>query len=294
MVSEYQTQKVRRQFVDLPHGQIHCRTAGHSAEGTPLVMLHASPGSSKQLEPLVGMLGHHRPVVAPDCPGNGDSEPLDQEAPEIDALADVLLDALEARFTGGQKVDLYGSHTGARLACSIALRYPHRVRRIVLDGFGLYTADERDEILGTYAPEQTPDVLGQHLMWAWHFARDQWIWFPWFDKTIDKRVTLDLPSAAFLHDLFVEIMKSIETYHRSYRAAFRYDMSEAVPRLTQPVLICAQKTDMIHTMLPQMAALLPAADTALLPGTATPADILVTAERITMFLDQGPAVDTAR
>ncbi len=35
---------VRRAFVDLPHGQVHLRTAGEG--GVPLVMLHASPFSA--------------------------------------------------------------------------------------------------------------------------------------------------------------------------------------------------------------------------------------------------------
>jgi pimeloyl-ACP methyl ester carboxylesterase len=293
-MSSQSPQRIKRCFVDLPHGQIHCRTAGLDLAGTPLIMLHASPGSSKQLEPLIAGLGDRRPTIAPDCPGNGDSDPVPEDVPTIDGLADVLRDAIDGFVPSAGRFDLYGSHTGARLACSIALRHPHQVRRIVLDGFGLYTTDERDEILATYAPEQAPDDLGQYLMWGWHFARDQWIWFPWFDKTIDRRVTLDLPSADFLHDLFVEIMKSVRTYHRSYRAAFRYDMKSALPKLGQPTLICAQKTDMIHTMLPRMAALLPSADTALLPGTATLYDTNATVAKISDFLDQDPTAGSAR
>ena len=44
------TKKIRRGFVDVPHGQMHYRTVG---EGPPLLFLHASPGSSKQLEKLI-------------------------------------------------------------------------------------------------------------------------------------------------------------------------------------------------------------------------------------------------
>ena len=292
-MTAHRQSRIIRRFIDLDDGQVHVRTAGNRQSGTPLVMLHASPGSSKQLEPLIRRLGIGRRVLAPDCPGNGDSEPLAAEIPEIDALADALQTAIDTLCPAEQPFDLYGSHTGARLACSIALRFPARVRRIVLDGFGLYTTDERDEILSVYAPEQAPDALGRHLMWGWHFARDQWIWFPWFDKRNDKRVSLDLPPPAFLHDLFVEIMKSLTTYHRSYRAAFRYDMAEAVPRLSQPTLICAQKTDMIHTALPRMAALLPGAQSALLPGTATAEDADETAAAIAGFLDQEPAEGAA-
>lgn len=273
---------IRRRFVDVPHGQLHMRTAG--AGGVPLVMLHPSPGSSRQLVALIGPLAEDRFVVAPDCPGNGDSDPLPDAMPDIDALADAILAGVGAALPDAP-FDLYGSHTGARLATSIALRHPGRVRRVVLDGFGVYAADRRAEILATYAPQVTPDQIGSHLMWSWHFARDQWIWFPWFEKRADRRVPLDLPSAHDLHALHVEILKAVETYHLSYRAAFRYDMRDALPGVVHPVMICAQRTDMIFHMLPEMAAVKPEAVVAELPGTATPQDAAASAAIIARFLE---------
>ncbi|MEO1102159.1 MAG: alpha/beta hydrolase [Pseudomonadota bacterium] len=274
---------IRRRFADLPHGQLHMRIAGSRGEAVPLVMLHPSPGSSRQLCALIERLGAGRLVVAPDCPGNGDSDPLPHDVPEIDDFADAILEGLAQILPDGP-FDLYGTHTGARLATSIALRHPAQVRRIVLDGFGVYSADRRAEILATYAPEVAPDQIGQHLMWSWHFARDQWIWFPWFEKRDDRRVPLDLPSAQDLHALHVEILKALETYHRSYRAAFRYDMRTALPGVHHKTLICAQRTDMIFQMLPDMAAVKPDAEVAELPGTATPQDADETARRIDAFL----------
>ena len=47
-------------------------------------------------------------------------------------------DALTA--LGLDAVDLYGTHTGASIASMIALKHPKRVRRLVLDGVGLYAA----------------------------------------------------------------------------------------------------------------------------------------------------------
>lgn len=282
------TLAVRRAFADLSDRQVHYRRAGPPPGAdapVPLVMLHASPGSSKQIEPLIGALGQRRPVLAPDMPGNGDSTPLPIEVPEIADLTVHTLDFLDAM--GLERVDLYGAHTGARIATEIALTRPERARRVILDGFGVYTPDQRDEILATYAPEQTVDPLGRHLLWAWHFARDQWIWFPWFKKEDAHRVTLDLPEPRFLHDLTLEILKATETYHRTYRAAFRYDMTQAVPRLTCPLLVAFQKTDMIFPMLDAAAALNPAAHKAELPGMATPAATAETAAVMAAFLD-GP------
>jgi len=274
---------IKRQFVDVPNGQLHLRRTGEG-DGTPLVMLHASPGSSRQVEDLMRPLGASRLVIAPDCPGNGDSTPLPEKVPEIDGLADAILAGLDAVLPN-TPFDLYGSHTGARLATSMALRRPERVRRLVLDGFGVYGADRRAEILATYAPEMAPDQIGQYLMWAWHFSRDQWIWFPWFEKRADRRVPLDLPSAENLHALLVEVLKAVGTYHRSYRAAFRYDMRQKLPGVTHETLICAQRTDMIFQMLAEMAAVKPDASLAELAGTATPDDAASSAAQIAGFLD---------
>ena len=42
---------IKRGFVDVPHGQMHYRYAGDSGE--PLLILHASPGSSRQQVRLI-------------------------------------------------------------------------------------------------------------------------------------------------------------------------------------------------------------------------------------------------
>lgn len=232
---------VRRAFVDLAHGQVHMRIAGEG--GVPLVMLHASPFSALALAPLVARLGASRPVIAPDTPGNGDSDPLPMAEPTIADFAAALEQLLDA--LGLEAVDLYGAHTGARIATEFALTRPARVRRLVLDGFGLYTPAALAEILATYAPEVAPDDQARHLLWAWHFVRDQHLFFPWFKRDAGHRYLRDMPDAPALHALLVEVLKAITTYHRSYRAAFRYDMRQAVPRLSQPTLLAFARDDMV-------------------------------------------------
>lgn len=273
---------VRRGFVDFPDGQVHYRTAG-SGGSTPLVMLHASPGSSKMLEPLIAAMGDGRRAIAPDTLGNGDSMPPAGAQPEIADYAGAVLGLLDRLDI--TQADIYGTHTGARIATEIALSHPGRVRKLILDGFGLYAPAELDEILKVYAPEVQPDRNGGHVMWAWHFCRDQYIYFPWFKKDKDHRVPLDLPDAAFLHDKFIEIMKGITTYHKSYRAAFRYPMAEKVPGLTQPTLITFAETDMIHPVLEQARGLLAHAEYSSLPGIRTPETLAETVSAFGAFLD---------
>lgn len=277
---------VRRGFCDIPGGQVHYRTASPDApaDAPPLIMLHASPGSSKMIEPLVGALGRTRTVFAPDTLGNGDSSPADGDAPEISQFADAVLRLADG--LGFETFDLYGTHTGARMATHLGLTEPARVRRIILDGFGVYTPDQTDEILKVYAPAITPDQMGGHVMWAWHFCRDQYIYFPWFKKDAEHRVPLDLPSAEFLHAKFVEISKAITTYHKSYRAAFRYSMRDHVPGLAQDVMITYADTDMVSAHFDEARKLLPDAHALRLPGIFSPEAVDMSAKAMAEFLDR--------
>lgn len=273
--------RVRRAFVDLPHGQVHLRTAGEG--GVPLVMLHASPFSALVLEPLVARLGQKRRVIAPDTPGNGDSAPLPIAVPEIADFTASLVHLLDAM--GIAQADFYGAHTGARIAADLALKHPARVRKLVFDGFGLYTPQALAEILATYAPEIAPDDQARHVLWAWHFMRDQHLFFPWFKRDAEHRYTRDMPDAATLHALLLEVLKAITTYHRSYRAAFRYSMAEALPRITHPVLLAFAQDDMVFPKLAEAHALLPGSVMRPTPGLGTDAAAEETAGIIAAFLD---------
>src|SRR5512143_3977505 len=119
---------IRRGFADLPDRQVHYRQAG---DGPPLLMIHASPGSSKQLESKIAALAHTRSLTAPDTPGNGDSPPLPLAAPAIGDYADALLPFMDA--VGLERCDVYGTHTGANIGLELAIRAPERVGRLILD-----------------------------------------------------------------------------------------------------------------------------------------------------------------
>ena len=103
--------RIYRRFLDIEDGQIHYREAG--LENTvKVLMLHASPGSSKQLEPLIARLAENFHVFAPDTLGNGDSMAPLQDQPEIADYANVMIEFLDRLELN--KVHLYGTHTGAR------------------------------------------------------------------------------------------------------------------------------------------------------------------------------------
>jgi pimeloyl-ACP methyl ester carboxylesterase len=251
-MTEEKPVRLRRAFVDLPGRQVHLRRGG---EGAPLVMLHASPGASAQLVPLAEQLARSRHVIAPDTPGNGDSPALAMASPEIADYVRALVELLDA--LGLERVDLYGSHTGAAIAVETAILVPQRVGRLVLDGFGLFAPAERDEYLARYAPVLTPDLSGAYLQNAFMFLRDQLVFWPWYGRTAAQVHGGTLPGPAVLHGWLVELLKAVETYPLAYGAAFRYLATERLPLVTHRTLALARPSDPLRPHTQAAAALMP-------------------------------------
>lgn len=259
---------IRRGFTEIAEGQVHYRTAG-TPGGLPLVMMHASPGSARLLEPLIGAFGQRRQVIACDTLGNGDSCPPATRDAQIAYFADAHLRALDA--LGIQHFDLYGSHTGANIACEIAIAQPHRVRRLVLDGVSLYAREERADMLVHYAPGVTLDQNGSQLHWIWNFVRDAYLFWPWYRRDAAHRRPLGLPSPEELHDKVVEVLKSARTYHISYNAAIGYDKEPRLKLVTVPTLLACARSDMLFEYFDRVRALMPQARPLVTNGIATPA-----------------------
>jgi pimeloyl-ACP methyl ester carboxylesterase len=232
---------IRRRFADVPFGQMHYRTAGEGA-GPAVLVCHASPGSSRQLEPLIRALAERGlRVIAPDTPGNGDSTPLELASPQIGDYAQAMLAFLDA--IGEERVDAYGSHTGAGIAVELALLSPERIRRLVQDGVAAFSEAERERHLANYARPFTPDLDGAYLLQAFMFCRDQFLFFPWYERNRAHRREGGLAPAADLHAWLVEVLKAAETYPLGYRAAFRYPAAERLPLVQHPVLCVAAEDD---------------------------------------------------
>jgi pimeloyl-ACP methyl ester carboxylesterase len=255
--------EIRRGFVGVPGGQIHFRRGG-SGGARPLVLLHSNPGSSAMLIPLMRLLAAGRPLLAPDTPGLGDSTPLPMAAPEIADFAAATLAALDA--LGIAEFDLYGTHTGANMAIEIALARPHQTRHVILDAIALYTPELRQDLLAHYAVPFPPDLEGKHLLRAWHFVRDQWVFWPWFRRDARHRRVVGLPDAQFLHEVVVDVLKASTTYHLAYRASFVYAKEDRLPLLRCPVLMACSASDIFFADFERVAALVPGARTAVIHG----------------------------
>lgn len=247
---------IDREFVRVAGGLVHLRSAGGANAATlPLYMAHGGPGSSAGLVPMIETLAASRHVFAPDMLGNGDSTPHAMAAPAIADYADdaaALLDAL-----GIGCVDFYGQHTGAQIGLELALRHPARVRRLVLDGLGLYGDAFRAELLARYAPAVEPDAHGGHLVWAWNFVRELSLHFPHYLQDPAHRLHHHtVPPPALLHAEAVELLKALPNYHLAYRAAFSHAVAERLALLRHPTLLMAAEGDPLACYLDAVAAIL--------------------------------------
>lgn len=226
---------VNRQFTRIEEGLVHLRVSGKPGDQPPILMLHPSPASSEFLLPIIAAAGDHRHVFAPDTLGNGDSAAPALAAPDMAYYADSvrrLLDALEI-----EQCDVFGAHTGAHIAIELALQAPERIRGVTFDGVLVLDDDDREQYLKHYAPPQTIDQFGSQLNWAWHYVRDQMIFFPHFRKDdAHMRVGGSL-DADYLHALTVNLLRNITHYHKTYHAVFNHDVLPRVAQLNQSLAI---------------------------------------------------------
>ncbi|HEY6394031.1 MAG TPA: alpha/beta hydrolase [Candidatus Binataceae bacterium] len=115
--------------------RIHFEEQG---SGDPVVLVHGFGSNAKNNWEVTGWLSFLSPhfrVIAMDCRGHGQSDkPHDPDAYGAEVMAgDVirLLDHLNIRRTL-----LMGYSMGARLSAGVLLRYPERLRAVVLGGIG--------------------------------------------------------------------------------------------------------------------------------------------------------------
>ncbi len=124
-------------------------TLPHTITGPPeapvVLFLHGFMGNSSDWDEIIDQLAGEVRCLAVDLPGHGEAVGLDDEAYTFEGTAAALVDTLDV--LGIQRCRVVGYSMGGRLALYVALRYPERCGRLVLESAspGLRTADERAE-----------------------------------------------------------------------------------------------------------------------------------------------------
>ena len=236
---------IRRAYVTVGGRQVHVR---HAGRGPAVVLIHQSPTSGRTLDVQTeGFARAGFTALALDIPGLGRSDPLDAPRPEVEDLAIGLGETLDA--LGLEQVALYGSHTGALACTEFALRSPERVSALLIDGYPVYSDDERARRVATYFPPFEVRWDGSHLLWLWYRYREQYLFWPWNIPGQVTQARCDVPDAEFLHEGVIDILRAGNAYRLPYAAAFRCRSIDLVPRLRVPTFFLAYPDDSLTAAL---------------------------------------------
>ncbi len=232
---------VRRSYADSRCGQMHLATAYPSGGGfderVPIVCLHQAGGSSRSFAPALRELGRDRSVYAVDLPGHGSSD-LSGARITITELAGAVGDFLDSLRLRG--ADLIGYELGAAIATELAITRPQQIRRVVLWGAAVYTAQERNTLTAQSRLNWREDGSDVTDLWR---------------QEMEQRAA-DVPIAALI-DTFGDRLRAAGAAARAYSAFVEYPAGERLPLVKQPALVLRLK-DQFGDYAPRVRSALPA------------------------------------
>ncbi len=219
--------------------------------GAPVaILLHGSPESADALAGVADTLSDRFDVIGLDTPGNGLSEGLPGDQPGSADYARHVLSVMTA--LGVRRAGIYGFHTGAGTAMSLALEAPDRVAALALDGYAVWTPAERADLLERYLVTFPPRLDGAHLASIWARLEAQLVFFPWYDARLAARMDLpETPLSVRLRRLR-DWLCAAERYVQPYAAAFRRVGEDGPDRVAAPTLIGASAPDPLSAHLERL------------------------------------------
>lgn len=227
--------------------RVHYRRCG---KGPPLLMVHQSPRSSGEYEPLMQAWGAHFTCIAPDTPGFGQSDPL-PGAPDIGDFAAALREFMDA--AGLKSCPAYGFHSGGIILVAALKQEPSRFTALAIGGYAIWNAEEMRRFGEAYLPPFQPSAYGEHLVWLWHRMLEQSWFFPWFDCRDEARLPQPHADPVRVHLAVMEMLDAGDAYRAGYGAVLRAPRDIPPPGAsTAPVLISAYAGDPLQAHIDRL------------------------------------------
>ena len=241
---------ITRHFLDVDGRRVHYRMAG---SGPAVLLLHQSPRSSAEYEPLMIRWAAHFTCIVPDMPGFGLSAPFTAE-PNIDDFGDWTVALLDALGLGA--VGAYGFHSGAIILMNALRRHPERFTALGCGGYAVWTAADTELLGDRYTPPFVASAYGEHLTWLWNRVLEQSWFFPWYDARDAARLPGANDHAARVDAVVRDMLDSGDGWRAGYRAVL------AAPRALPPadaamppVLIAAYPGDPLQSHIDRLGPL---------------------------------------
>lgn len=121
---------VRSERIDVRGTTVHTLRAGDESDGTPQLLVHGLGGSSTNWLEVLPALASRGPVIAPDLPGFGRTQPPRVSGTGVKSNAGFLKALLSE--VGWERVRVHGNSMGGLLAVLLADLVPERIDRLVL------------------------------------------------------------------------------------------------------------------------------------------------------------------
>lgn len=256
---------ITRHFVRIGDRRVHYRKAG---SGPPLLMVHQSPRSSAEYEPLIEKWAAHFTCIAPDTPGFGQSDPLPGN-PDIGDFSAALVEFLDA--LGIRQTAAYGFHSGGIILVGAVKRHPARFTALATGGYAVWTPEEMAIFDKDYLPPFQPSAYGEHLTWLWNRIIEQTWFFPWFDVRDAARISVAHDDPVKTDAVIRDMLDSGDAYRAGYGAVLRAPRDiPATDAETVPVLIAAYNGDPLQAHIARLGEMPPSWRA---EAVATPADL---------------------
>jgi len=207
-------------YVHLKHGQLRL-LKNFDGKGRPVIVLHDALGSINSVQDLMrGFIGL-RPVIAIELPSHGESDDPLKASASIGDYAKVVRQALACLKL--DRVDVVGLGFGGLVGLDLALRHRRLINALAMVGVADLEGRDAKEFVTNGAPRIEPDWFGGHLFQAWHVARDQGLFWPWYKRlgssAIRQEPQID-PDR--IQQRLLDLLRSNGGWQRAFRAQFSY------------------------------------------------------------------------
>jgi pimeloyl-ACP methyl ester carboxylesterase len=244
---------VRQRFLTVDGRRVRYLRAG---SGSPVLLIYANSGT---LTSYIERLSPTYTVFAFDNPGYCGSDPLQRDRISVADLADALAAALRAM--NFPSVPVFGTHTGAAIGIELALRHPHFVSGLILDGVPIFTKDEFEaHERDGYFFRLEAQTLGGHFTNCWTRARDWQVFEPWCSRNPENIRPSSPPSSPEKMDRGIMMyFRSARHFEKPYKAAFRFGevASDRIAQLDLSAVFTALATDHLSTHFARFPKLKP-------------------------------------
>lgn len=207
-------------YLHLKHGQLRL-LKNFDGKGRPVIVLHDALGSINSVQDLMrGFIGL-RPVIAIELPSHGESDDPLKASASIGDYAKVVRQALACLKL--DRVDVVGLGFGGLVGLDLALRHRRLIKALAMVGVADLEGRDAKEFVTNGAPNIEPDWFGGHLFQAWHVARDQGLFWPWYKRLGSSAIRQESQiDPDRIQQRLLDLLRSNGGWQRTFRAQFSY------------------------------------------------------------------------